>query len=605
MISTSSDFADESVFATISEGTGSDTLLLNSGIGLPTMFQMAGSVLQIDFGLPSGGFSFIDVIDQTTNGIEFVQADLGDGSATTFTIQSGTSGTGGNDVLVGTSSSETITGSGGADILFGNGGDDNLDGGAGNDFLQGGFGNDIIAGGADTDTVDFSNAISTGVTVDLSEAGVQTLGGGLGEDTLSGIENVRGSALTDIISGDSGDNRIDGGDGDDMISGGAGNDTFVFGSFDGDGVVHFDDDSGTDTMILGSTGEETAAVDFWFFKNEDDLEIRYEFGGNPTGEEAFVTNQFLSTPIVEHFTFSDNPSVTHTAALSGTSGDDLIVSANSSVNATITGGDGDDALFGGIAHDLLQGGAGDDIFTVGFGDDVITDSGGVDFVEMFNNVGLDSAERVGNDLELFLTSEATTTIQDHFAGQAVEFVDEGFGQGFFHASTGTDGTSAEDLIAGGSGNDTLSGFEQHDHLYGGAGNDVLIGGGGHDFLQGDLGDDIFMFLDPSDGGAANDGDFGLTSGDLIGDFASGDDQIHLDGAAFGFTFTGALTLGSTFFVQADFDGTNAVGAPATDAYVVFDPNSSAIYVDPDQSVDGYTVVANVGESPVAADFQIV
>ena len=636
------DFEDDSMSATIDDSGGSDTVLFNSSVDFASSIVVSAGDAFLTFEMPSGGISTIDILNQDTSGVEFVQMDIGDGNATTFTVQAGLTGGATNDLIVGDSGSETITGNDGHDLIYGNGGLDNLSGGAGNDFLQGGTGNDIIDGGGDVDTVDLSNAFF-GVTIDLNDAGVQTLGGGLGDDTITNIENVRGSAFTDSITGDGNDNRIDGGDGDDFISGGGGNDTFVFGSFDGSGVVHFDDSSGDDTLILGTRGEDAIAIDFWFFKNETDLEIRYEFGGNPTGELAFVTNQFLSAaPVVENFVFSGNPEVTYIAEDTATSGNDLIVSANSSLDATITGGDGDDALFGGVANDLLQGdagndmligadgndvlqggagndelfggdgddsmdgGAGDDIFMIGSGNDTISDSGGVDFIEMSSSESLIGAERVGNDLEIS-TFGSTTTIVNHFAGQAVEFIEEGgFDDVVFLASTSTEGTSFEDIVAGTSGDDTLSGFGEHDHLFGAAGNDILIGGGGEDFLQGGSGDDIFRFLDPSDGVSADDGEFGLFDGDFIDDFASGVDKFQFDGTAFGFgAFTGTLTLNTNFFVEANFDGTSTGGGTPTGAYVVFDPNTFNLYADAAQNDGGYTVVANLGDTPVAGDIEII
>ena len=638
------DFSDGSINATISDGSGTDTLLLNSGIDFPSFISPGVTDLFFGFSEPSGGSSFIQVINQTTNGIEFITADLGDGNATTFEIQSGTTGTTGNDILVGSPfANETLTGDDGADILFGNGGTDTILGGAGNDFIQGGADNDFINGGADIDTFDISNATSA-VVVDLTDTFAQTLGGGLGVDTLTSIENVRGSSFTDTIIGSSDDNTIDGGDGDDLISGGDGNDTFVFGSFDGDGIVHFDDFAGSnDTLILGTTGEDTLAIDFEFFKSGNDLQIDFIAGGNPTGEQAFVTDQFLGPKIVENFVFSENSGVTYVAQDSATSGNDLIVAANSSVDTTITGGDGADALFGGIANDLLQGdggndalvgsdgndvlkggagnddlvggagndvmdgGLGDDFFTVGEGDDTILDSGGVDSVEMALNVGLSSAERVGNDLLLTLSSGATASIDNHFAGQAIEFVEEGFDQSIFLVSTGTDGTIAEDLIAGGSSNDTLSGFADHDHLFGNDGDDILIGGGERDLLEGGAGNDIFRFLDPSDGATLADGESiePFFDGDFIADFITGVDKFQLDAAAFGFGSPTSLILGTNFFFQSGFTGTLSPAETPSGAYIVFDTSSFTLIADESQGVDGYTVVADVGTSVAITDVELI
>ena len=53
-------------------------------------------------------------------------------------------------------------------------------------------------------------------------------GGGLGNDTLSGIENLIGSAYDDFLTGDGNDNVLRASKGHDHLDGGAGNDTADF-----------------------------------------------------------------------------------------------------------------------------------------------------------------------------------------------------------------------------------------------------------------------------------------------------------------------------------------------------------------------------------------
>jgi hypothetical protein len=85
-----------------------------------------------------------------------------------------------------------------------------LDGGAGNDVLLGGNGNDTLIGGAESqDAADYGDLTLAGqsVTVDLA-IGRATVAGGLGEDSLSGIEWVYGGAGNDSIVGDSRSNTF-------------------------------------------------------------------------------------------------------------------------------------------------------------------------------------------------------------------------------------------------------------------------------------------------------------------------------------------------------------------------------------------------------------
>jgi len=126
-----------------------------------------------------------------------------------------------DNVLTGTAEADNLRGEGGDDTLSGAGGNDVLNGGDGNDVLDGGAGNDGLNGGDGIDTVSYASA-SAGVTVQLSKTSDQnTLGSG--RDTLSGIENLTGSAFRDYFTGDAGDNVLsDTLGGNDRFIGGAG-----------------------------------------------------------------------------------------------------------------------------------------------------------------------------------------------------------------------------------------------------------------------------------------------------------------------------------------------------------------------------------------------
>ncbi|CAN5231104.1 hypothetical protein BH11PSE2_BH11PSE2_17290 [soil metagenome] len=111
--------------------------------------------------------------------------------------------------------------------LIGSKFNDSLTGNALDNFIEGGAGNDGLVGGGGLDTASYAGAAS-GVTVSLALGAQQnTLGAGL--DTLSGFENLAGSAFNDTLTGDGGDNVITGAAGNDAIDGGAGSDTAVYG----------------------------------------------------------------------------------------------------------------------------------------------------------------------------------------------------------------------------------------------------------------------------------------------------------------------------------------------------------------------------------------
>jgi hypothetical protein len=124
-------------------------------------------------------------------------------------------------------------GTNGNDTLSGQAGNGLLVGGAGNDVLRGSLGDDDLRGGDGIDLIDYSIA-NSGVSVNLRTGSAS---GAFGNDTLSGIEVVRGSAYADRITDSCGDDTIHGGAGDDsvwtyagndVIDGGAGHDTVYF-----------------------------------------------------------------------------------------------------------------------------------------------------------------------------------------------------------------------------------------------------------------------------------------------------------------------------------------------------------------------------------------
>ena len=88
-------------------------------------------------------------------------------------------------------------------------------GNRGNNVLAGLGGADTLEGGLGTDTASYA-ASASGVTVSLMRA---TGSGGDAEgDTLSGIENLTGSDLNDVLEGNGGTNVLTGGLGIDTVT---------------------------------------------------------------------------------------------------------------------------------------------------------------------------------------------------------------------------------------------------------------------------------------------------------------------------------------------------------------------------------------------------
>jgi hypothetical protein len=154
------------------------------------------------------------------------------------------SGDAGNNDLRGLGGNDKVDGGAGNDTLDGGAGNDTLDGGAGDDFLSGGLGNDLMIGGDGSDTVSYENEIFGAVNVALGSGRAI---GALGYDTLSSIENVKGGAFADTLTGSTVGNVIDGGGGADFIRGYEGNDTLIGGA--GDDRLY--GDAGNDRLIGG------------------------------------------------------------------------------------------------------------------------------------------------------------------------------------------------------------------------------------------------------------------------------------------------------------------------------------------------------------------
>jgi len=166
-------------------------------------------------------------------------------------------GNGGNDILDGGNGQDTLNGGDGHDILLGGGSKVTLNGGAGDDILEGGDGQDTMDGGAGTDTASYATS-GSGVNVNLATGSAS--GGDAQGDTLSNIENLRGSAFGDTLQGDAGDNVLEGGDGSDL---------FIF------------TEGGGNDVVQGGTGGG------W----TDTLELQDGSGGAPAGGWTYALTQ--------------------------------------------------------------------------------------------------------------------------------------------------------------------------------------------------------------------------------------------------------------------------------------------------------------------------
>jgi Ca2+-binding RTX toxin-like protein len=238
-------------------------------------------------------------------------------------------GDGGGDDIFGGAANDHAEGNDGDDSIFGEGGNDDLIGGSdkagvtdvGETLVSGGEGNDVITG--DNATI-VATGYVLGRTVTLLDL---TIGGGDTIEGDAGTDAAFGQVGDDVIWGDHGtvgpivgaaaNDYLEGDNGDDTIRGEAGTDDIVGGGSAADGVIDADRD-GTDLADTGETLLDGGAARDWMAG--DNTRMDRVLGNGLDYPDADVTPIKL---------FDVN------SANAGASGGD-----------NMTGGDGDDLMFG-------------------------------------------------------------------------------------------------------------------------------------------------------------------------------------------------------------------------------------------------------------------
>ncbi len=422
---------------------------------------------------------------------------------------------------------------------FGTGGSDN--------FQIGTAGKVSIVGNGGSDMLSFDPAKATGgVSVNLASSGWQSVGGGFGQVSVSGVESLGGTQYDDKLTGDSRDNVLTGGAGNDTLSGGGGNDTADY-----SGAI-----SGV-TVDLSVTAAQTVG-----------------------GGQGIDT---LSS--IENLTGSN-----YADTLTGDAG-----------NNTLIGGAGNDSLYGGAGDDWLKGGSGTDYLNGGEGSDTASydDWTGVGVSIDLSNTSaqtistFDGAETLisienivgspGNDT-LIGNAAANTfyggTGDDRMDGGAgtdtvsylgVIYGEDGHsgvavslaisGPQAVGAQQGDDtlvsienlaGSDYDDTLTGGAGDNIIAGYQGNDTIRGGDGNDTLFGNSGgnaitgvgiivtgnsdNDLLDGGNGNDTVSYAYATNGVTAN-----LATGSAGGPSEGSDTLVSIEnliGSAYADTLTG-------------------------------------------------------------------
>lgn len=414
----------------------------------------------------------------------------------------------GNDIVDGAGGNDTICGGDGTDTVLGGAGHDALFGNRGSDVLLGGPGDDDLRGGVGIDEVSYINATAA-VVADIS-VGRAT---GEGTDSISGVENIRGSVYHDVIVGDAGRNALYGERGDDLIEGHGHRDTLSGGYGDDlmDGGPGRDDLAGGegDDWLMGRSGDDKLVGGFGADLLQGGSGHDVLLGGTDNdyligGPGDDVLKGWKGNDTASYETAGRSVAVDLVAQTGTGQGVDTLESIESAVGSrfadtlegsnrdnslfglggrdTITGGPGDDVLDGGGRHDVLIGGSGRDLLLGGPGDDSLDGGTGADAASwQFSN------DPVRADLtEGSATGQGTDTLTsiEDLVGSA-------------HDDT-LIGNSGENVLLGLGGADRMYGRSWHDRLFGGDGDDELYGEIGDDYLDGDRGSDML------NGGTGND-----------------------------------------------------------------------------------------------------
>ncbi|MBK6897645.1 MAG: type I secretion C-terminal target domain-containing protein [Alphaproteobacteria bacterium] len=513
----------------------------------------------------------------------------------------------GTDTITNT---ENLTGSAFNDVLTGDANANTLTGNDENDVLEGLAGNDTLDGGNGIDTASYANATAA-VTVNLATTTAQNTVGA-GTDTLFSIENAKGSAFNDTLTGSSGSNVIEGGAGDDTLNGAAGTDTLSYVSAGSAVTVNL---ATTTAQATGGAGSDTISN----FENLTGSAFNDTLTGNTgnnvieggAGNDAINGSTGTDTASYENATAAVTVSLALTTAQNtlGAGTDTLTAMEHlrgSAFNDTLTGSSTDNTIEGGAGDDTMNAGAGSDTLLYASATTGITVSLALTTAQNTGGAGTDTISNfekiTGSAFADILTGNSAANTLD--GGLGDDILDGGAGNDALNGNTGTDTvsygsataavtvslalTTAQNTLGAGSDtitntenltgsafNDTLTGNTGVNILTGGAGNDTLRGGAANDTLKGGLGTDtlygeadadMFVFEAAS----------AFTAQDTVADFSTAQgDKLNIADLLIGYTagqsaiddFVTFTTAGANTNFAVDRDGTGTTYSAVTIASI--------------------------------------
>ena len=499
---------------TISGGGGDDAILyrgsevaIDGGTGTDTLIVAAGSSLTaVNFSVAGGSDQTVGDTVSVTN---FENLDAS--ALTSFLL------------VTGSTSANTITTGSGSDTIDGGGGADVISAGAGNDTVSYYGTETSIDGGTGTNTLVLRAATTVNLGNTDQTTGDPTIVSGfqnVDASLLSAAVSITGSAGANTITGGSGNDTIDGAGGSDAINAGGGNDTVIYHGTE----TTISGGAGSDTLVLSASGGMTSvnfAVGAGLDQTAGDTVIVANFenldasvlttaltvtgssganvlttgSGNDVidgGGGADVINAGAGNDTVSYYnseTSIDGAGGVNTLVLKAattvdlgsadqTSGDAVVVANFQNVDASllsvavsITGSSGANIITGGSGNDTISGAGGADVIAAGGGNDTVIYQG--------SEVSIDGG--TGSDTLTLANSGGITAVNFAVAAGVDQTVGDSVGVTNFEnldasamtAALTVTGSSSANVIATGSGNDTIDGGGGVDTISAGAGDDTV------------------------------------------------------------------------------------------------------------------------------------
>lgn len=261
----------------------------------------------------------------------------------------------------------------------------------------------VYDGGAGNDTVSFfmsDEYIDTGVGDGVSASLLAGRGwsGNAAGDRFIDVENLRGSARADLLTGDRGDNLLQGESGHDTLIGNAGNDTIDGGRMDFNGSM-----GGWDIFVdVAVFNYDRVFYDIRRFSDRD-WEVTYTGPGNGDGTDrlrdievlrfadgdlSIQPNILNATGAAENFSgpgaladtvsYQASDAAVSASLLAGRGWTGFAAGDRFEFMENLTGSDHADTLTGDHGDNILRGGAGDDTLIANGGRDVLHGGDGTD-----------------------------------------------------------------------------------------------------------------------------------------------------------------------------------------------------------------------------------